>query len=104
METAQTSDGRPDAQSRKVCKRCGKPIRTEFAFCSLCRKRLLDVEKKRQMDDLAEMQATRTAAKRHCHDCGKPTTNYRCEACWERLRKKHGVPADGDVNVAEGWE
>ena len=56
------------------------------------------------MDDLAEMQATRTAAKRHCHDCGKPTTNYRCEACWERLRKKHGVPADGDVNVAEGWE
>lgn len=24
--------------------------------------------------------------KRHCHDCGRPTNNYRCDACWARLR------------------
>jgi hypothetical protein len=38
--------------------------------------------------------ATRRAAtalresspRRRCHDCGKPTTNYRCQACWIRLR------------------
>lgn len=23
---------------------------------------------------------------RRCHDCGKPTNNYRCDACWARLR------------------
>jgi predicted XRE-type DNA-binding protein len=23
---------------------------------------------------------------RRCHDCGRPTNNYRCEACWARLR------------------
>ncbi len=23
---------------------------------------------------------------RRCHDCGKKTNNYRCEACWAKLR------------------
>lgn len=23
---------------------------------------------------------------RRCHDCGKPTSNYRCEECWIRIR------------------
>ena len=23
---------------------------------------------------------------RKCHDCGKPTNNYRCDACWRRIR------------------
>lgn len=25
-------------------------------------------------------------AQRRCHDCGQPTNNYRCPACWERIR------------------
>jgi len=24
--------------------------------------------------------------KRRCHDCGMPTHNYRCPACWEKVR------------------
>lgn len=27
-----------------------------------------------------------THASRRCHDCGRPTNNYRCPACWKRLR------------------
>lgn len=27
-----------------------------------------------------------TGASRHCHDCGRPTNNYRCPDCWARLR------------------
>jgi hypothetical protein len=23
---------------------------------------------------------------RYCHDCGKPTSNWRCEDCWRKLR------------------
>jgi len=23
---------------------------------------------------------------RPCHDCGRPTTNYRCDACWRKIR------------------
>lgn len=26
--------------------------------------------------------------KRLCHDCGKPTTNYRCDECWAKIREK----------------
>ena len=31
---------------------------------------------------------------RKCHDCGKPTFNYRCSACWEKWRAKYGVIPD----------
>ena len=26
------------------------------------------------------------AKPRRCHDCGKPTHNYRCDACWRKRR------------------
>ena len=32
---------------------------------------------------------------RRCHDCGKPTTDYRCPKCLVRWRMKNGVPACG---------
>lgn len=28
----------------------------------------------------------RATSKRRCHDCGKPTHNYRCNVCWKKLR------------------
>lgn len=30
-------------------------------------------------------------ATRKCHDCGKPTTNYRCAQCRMRFLAKHGI-------------
>lgn len=40
---------------------------------------------------------------RHCHDCGRPTANYRCEACW---RKKRGYGQEGAAERASGtlWD
>lgn len=32
---------------------------------------------------------------RKCHDCGKPTSDYRCQECWKKWRRKHGVSVDG---------
>lgn len=29
---------------------------------------------------------------RKCHDCGRPTTNYRCSACWAKLRSPDVSP------------
>lgn len=29
--------------------------------------------------------------KRKCHDCGRPTWNYRCRECLAKHHKKHGV-------------
>ena len=31
---------------------------------------------------------------RKCHDCKKPTTDYRCSKCWAKLRAKHGYSAE----------
>jgi hypothetical protein len=31
-------------------------------------------------------EAAPCAVQRRCHDCGKLTTDYRCHACWKKLR------------------
>ena len=31
---------------------------------------------------------------RKCHDCGRPTPDYRCPACWRKLRKRLGCPVE----------
>ena len=30
---------------------------------------------------------------RRCHDCGKPTYNYRCAKCWKKYKEKHKLAA-----------
>ena len=44
-----------------------------------------------------------TGALRRCHDCGRPTVNYRCEACW---RKQRGHGWKGATERASGtiWD
>lgn len=36
--------------------------------------------------------------KRRCHDCGRPTTDYRCPRCWARLRSRGGYSPTGEVS------
>ena len=39
-------------------------------------------------------------SQRRCHDCGKPTTDYRCPACWDKLRAgRDGYCADAYEDV-----
>ena len=42
-------------------------------------------------------------ALRRCHDCGRPTVNYRCEACWRKMR---GYGQEGAAERASGtlWD
>ena len=35
---------------------------------------------------------------RRCHDCGRPTTDYRCPRCWARLRRTGGYAPTGEVS------
>jgi hypothetical protein len=30
-----------------------------------------------------------SAGQRRCHDCGRPTSDYRCSKCWAKLREKY---------------
>lgn len=38
---------------------------------------------------------------RRCHDCGAPTTDYRCPACWAKLRRKGGYNLSDPVQDVE---
>ena len=35
---------------------------------------------------------------RRCHDCGRPTTDYRCPRCWARLRRTGGYSPTGEAS------
>lgn len=35
---------------------------------------------------------------RRCHDCGAPTTDYRCSRCWARLRRAGGYSPTGEAS------
>lgn len=35
---------------------------------------------------------------RRCHDCGAPTSDYRCPRCWARLRSRGGYAPMGDAS------
>ena len=37
---------------------------------------------------MANVKTYRKKYTRKCHDCGRPTNNYRCDKCWAKLRKK----------------
>lgn len=40
----------------------------------------------------------RRPGQRECHDCGKPTYDFRCPACWQKLRQ--GV---SELHRTDGW-
>lgn len=41
-------------------------------------------------------RTVRVIHSRLCHDCKKPTSDYRCPTCLKKWRLKHGVPECGD--------
>ena len=45
---------------------------------------------------LKEESNFRKASQRSCHDCGKPTFNYRCDDCWEKLRNNYNYTPEID--------
>lgn len=54
--------------------------------------------------DGARVRATKMgggAYMRRCHDCGAPTTDYRCPACWAKLRRKGGYNLQDTVQDVE---
>lgn len=40
---------------------------------------------------------------RPCHDCGDPTTDYRCKECWERVRGGESLEtSNGECDFSGG--
>lgn len=83
------SVGGSQGEGREVrtCRRCGKKLKKgQKFFCSY--------------DCRFAKEETPSAKKYHrtCHDCGKPTNDFRCLECWEKLRSKLGIPKSSNSN------
>lgn len=71
-----------------TCEVCGKVFETRHGrkkTCSdECKKKLNCKQTSQRLTEQTEPLGRTT---RVCHDCGKPCTNYRCEKCWQLIRK-----------------
>lgn len=91
---------------RIVCPECGTEFegtRKDMACSPECRKkRDTRRARERQARVCREQKQEQLAAhenERHCPDCGKLITDYRCPACWA----KRGRPADGGFEEHTAW-
>lgn len=86
----------------RLCDWCGKrfdlppsDVKSRIKFCSRsCRN-------KANGDAASKLETvTRTGlTHRVCHDCGKPTNDYRCPKCLEKWRTKNHVTSVSDVTI-----
>ena len=95
---------RPE-EDRILCEAClpGGPTLREVSERigrseSACRKRA------QQLGKLASRAPRSRPSQRRCHDCGKPTSDYRCPACRRKWQIKHGVPLDVAARNSSGDE
>lgn len=75
----------------RVCPCCGKEFfrsKANPVYCSYVCKRKMEPPKP-QSKRLSSKTTGYLAPKRKCHDCKRPTDNYRCPECWEKYRAKH---------------
>lgn len=76
------------------CANCGEKIEDlrYTVYCSeKCRRKNTPVNKTTKQYDLVKSS---TWPNRRCHDCGRPTFNYRCDPCIIKWRKKNHVYID----------
>lgn len=57
----------------------------------------LTAEKSGHLDAGEDDEAAK--GNRKCHDCGRPTYNYRCTPCTAKWKKKHAVSMSDDFEV-----
>lgn len=76
--------------TQKICKKCGRRIidKEGAGLCYRCKQ----VEEYKVT--FRRGREARASNLRPCHDCGKMIVDYRCSACWEKWKKKYGLPID----------
>ena len=90
-----------DARSRgivlTVCYKCGIVMESDrpvHYVCDNCRTLTRSI-----VSAPRAKRAPEGLSARKCHDCGKPTTQYRCEACWKKWRKKYRVEDTSEDDI-----
>lgn len=113
LRKKQRAEGVP--KTPRSCPVCGEDITDLHGgrrYCSLdCSKigevrrqmkKRLAAKERRLKGECAPAKATEIL-RRKCHDCGRPTSDYRCPACLRAWRQKHGVPVDGEAGYGDAF-
>lgn len=89
---------------QRICAYCKKSLQmshTARVYCSdACRARARQARERGEENFVkgagthgtqTDMHKKPQVQKRRCHDCGKPTHNYRCAECWRKVRDANGI-------------
>ena len=71
----------------KICPVCGANFTTARIGKIYCSRRCAKAAERQSRGNDVVLRV--------CHDCGRPTSNYRCPECWRRLRARY---ADKEYN------
>lgn len=79
------------------CQQCGKTFQGKRSDHRFCSKNCCSKFHKQNLGK--DTRQTKPGPKLRCHDCGAPTWDYRCAACREKWRLKHGIARDATEQV-----
>lgn len=81
------------------CRYCGETFVCRYGtqkYCSASCRESVELDGSAALDD----------PRRHlrkCHDCGKPTPDYRCNACREKFYARHAVTGSFRAGDADDY-
>ena len=110
MQTGMTRTSRTGRRRLygKTCPVCGGQFRTEVRRRRFC-DRICASASRAGISREAWLLEHGLYHGRRCHDCGEPTNDYRCPACWAKIRGEEDLGLCEDdfrgslENVEEAW-
>lgn len=95
-------------ENSELCSKCQFKIenknnylrRKEFGLLhkkknKIKKEKLIEIKENEILDeDVDVLDEIEIEPNRKCHDCGKPTNNYRCKDCLINWKKKNGIQLD----------
>lgn len=97
-------------ENSHVCGKCTRKTENQIKYKREKEKK----EKKQKIDtiflensedqDIDVLDEIELEPTRNCHDCGKPTSNYRCNDCWVKWKIKNNIPIYAkEDNLDDSW-
>ena len=98
----------------RTCRECGREYvphsREQHYCCEWCRNQAHKREREAEAVEasVAESKAEPTSANglrtsRVCHDCGRPTNDYRCPRCRKKWQRQHDVLGTADTDSSSAY-
>lgn len=82
-----------------TCKYCGGRFDTELPYQKYCKPVCQQLDHKKEFNNTRFWRGGGDVeCSRKCHDCGEPTNDFRCKACWDKLGRENDTLEVEDFN------